>query len=284
MRIKKIKSGFQLPVLGLGTWGTGGRAERDTAADDGKLAAVIRAAIEAGFTRIDTAEMYAAGHSEELVGRAIRGFPREKLFLTSKVWKTHLHRADLELACENSLRRLGVEYLDLYLIHQVAPEVPVEESVEALNHLHRRGLIRNIGVSNFSISRLEEVRNFSTAQVVLNQLHYSLVVREAEAAGLPAYCREHDMIFEAWRPLRDLPSDCPLLREIADRFGMTPMQIALSFVLSQENMTAVTAMRNPAHFAENLAAAEFILPAEEIERLRREFPGQQLISPAVPLI
>ena len=284
MRTKTLESGLTLPVLGLGTWGTGGRAERDLAADDAALVRVIRGAVEAGFTRIDTAEMYAAGHSETLVGRAIAGFDRSQLFLTSKVWKSHLHRADLETACENSLRRLGVDYLDLYLIHQVAPEIPIEESAEAMNRLFRRGLVRHVGVSNFSVARLERFRSCSEAPVVMDQLHYSLVVREAEKAKLPDYCQTHDMIFEAWRPLRDLPKECPLLDEIAEKNGLTPKQTALAFVLSQPNMTAVTAMRDPAHFSENLAAAEYVLPDEDIERLRREFPGQLAVSPAVPLI
>ena len=150
MRKVLLKNGFSLPVLGMGTWLFGGRETRDPSNDDAGQIAALQAGIEAGFSLIDTAEYYAGGYAETLTGRAIAGYPRAGLFLTSKVWKTHLRRDDVLRAAENSLRRLGTDYLDLYLYHQVSEQVPLEETIGAMNELVERKLVRHIGVSNFA--------------------------------------------------------------------------------------------------------------------------------------
>ena len=260
---KSLPCGFSLPALGLGTWGTGGRQD---AIPDGPeanaLAGTIRAAVDAGFPRIDTAEDYAAGFSETLVGRAIAGLPRESLFLTSKVWKTHLRRADVLVACDASLARLGTDHLDLYLIHQVSDEVPLEETREAMDEL------RAVAASRHPI--------------VLNQVHYNLRVRECEASGLLDGCREHGVMLEAWRPLRDL-SPCPLTDELCARYGCTFPQLALAFLLCQPGVVTLSAMRTAAHLPENLAATAIRLEPHDLERLRHDFPGQLTVSPTVPL-
>ena len=131
--VRQLKNGFAMPLLGMGSWMLGGGAERDPASDGEKEAAALRSGLELGFRHIDTAEMYAGGFSEEIVGRAIRGWKRSDLFLTSKVWKTHLAYDEVLRACERSLRRLGTDYLDLYLIHQVDDAYPLEETIRALD-------------------------------------------------------------------------------------------------------------------------------------------------------
>ena len=124
MKNKTLKCGFSMPVLGMGTWQMGGRMERDSRNDDAGQIQALKTGLDLGFNLIDTAESYADGKAEELVGEAIRGYDRGKLFLTSKVWKTHVAYDDVLRAAENSLKRLGTDYLDLYLYHQVNNEVP----------------------------------------------------------------------------------------------------------------------------------------------------------------
>ena len=209
---KSLKNGFAIPVLGQGTWRMGGVDTPDTANDDADIAA-IRRGIATGLCHIDTAEMYAGGHAEELVGIAMKGqgIRRADYFLTDKVWKTHLRYDDVLRAAEASLKRLGTDYIDLYLIHQVNPDVPEEETIRAMNRLKREGVIRHIGVSNFSEERLKRAQAASDAPIVANQLHYNLRIREIEQSGLLDYCRSQDIMVIAWRPLRGLDLALPLI-------------------------------------------------------------------------
>lgn len=283
MKKKTLCNGFSLSCLGMGTWGTGGRESRDASCDEASLVQVLRTGIETGYDRIDMAEYYAAGYSEELVGKAIVGMNRESVFLTSKVWKTNLRDGDVQRACERTLRRLGTDYLDLYLIHQVNEDVPLEETVGAMCDLVDSGKVRWIGVSNFSAARLRRAQASSRHPIVLNQVHYNVTVRECEASGLLSYCQEHDVMLEAWRPLRGLETGDALTVELCGKYGCTAHQLALAFLLCQRNVVTLTAMRSVGHMPENLRALEVSLSEEDIERIRREYPNQVMVSPTVPL-
>ncbi|WP_419646192.1 aldo/keto reductase [Victivallis vadensis] len=281
---KSLKNGFAIPVLGQGTWRMGGVDTPDTANDDADIAA-IRRGIATGLCHIDTAEMYAGGHAEELVGIAMKGqgIRRADYFLTDKVWKTHLRYDDVLRAAEASLKRLGTAYIDLYLIHQVNPDVPEEETIRAMNRLKREGVIRHIGVSNFSEERLKRAQAASDAPIVANQLHYNLRIREIEQCGLLDYCRSQDIMVIAWRPLRGLDLALPLIVALAEKYGKTPSQIALNWLLCQENVVTITKAANPLHLAENMGALGWALEKEDAVRLRREYPAEA-VSDAVPLI
>lgn len=281
---KSLKNGFTIPVLGQGTWRMGGVDTPDTANDNSDIAA-IRRGIAAGLRHIDTAEMYAGGHAEELVGAAMKGqgIRRADYFLTDKVWKTHLRYDDVLRAAEASLKRLEIDYIDLYLIHQVNPDVPEEETIRAMNRLKREGVIRHIGVSNFSEERLKRAQAASDAPIVANQLHYNLRIREIERCGLLDYCRSQDIMVIAWRPLRGLDLTLPLIVTLAEKYGKTPSQIALNWLLCQENVVTITKAANPLHLAENMGALGWTLEKEDAERLRREYPAET-VSDAVPLI
>ena len=281
MRTKSLKNGFSMPVLGMGTWQFGGREERNPENDDAGQIAALQAGSEAGFDLIDTAEYYAAGHAETLVGKAIAGYPREKLFLTSKVWKTHLRHDEVLRSAENSLIRLGTDHFDLYLYHQIDDAVPLEETMSALNELVRRGMTRYIGVSNFLPDRLARAVRCSEAPIVVNQVHYSLKFREPESSGLLNYCQEHDILLQAWRPLRGV-EPCPLTDELCRKYALTLPQLGLAWLLTQDHVNAITAMKNPAHAPENLRALECELSVSDVERLRAEFPDRSFVS-AVPL-
>ena len=281
MKTKSLKNGFSMPVLGMGTWQFGGREERNPENDDAGQIAALQAGIEAGFDLIDTAEYYAAGHAETLVGKAIAGYPREKLFLTSKVWKTHLRHDDVMRSAEQSLKRLGTDHFDLYLYHQIDDAVPLEETIGALNELADQGLTRFIGVSNFAPERLDRAVRCSTRQIMVNQVHYSLKFREPESSGLLKYCQDNDILLQAWRPLRGVESS-PVTDELCRKYGISLQQLCLCWLLSQDHVTAITAMKNPAHLPGNLKMAEIMLEPDDVERLRAEFPDCCYVS-TVPL-
>lgn len=281
---KTLPGGFSMPVLGQGTWRLGGVSERDPENDDARDVAVIRRALDAGLTHIDTAEMYAGGHAEELVGEAIRGVERSRLFLTGKVWKSHLGGDGPLRAAEASLRRLGVDAFDLYLVHQVNPEIPLKETIRAMNRLQREGLARNIGVSNFSLDRLKQAQALSEVPIVANQLHYNLQVREIELSGLLDFCQETGVMVIAWRPLRGVDCSVPLLTELAARYGHTPRQLALNWLISQPGVVTIVKASDPLHLAENVGAVDWRMAEEDVERLRGEYPDRRAVSEAVPLI
>ena len=166
MSFKQLgRTNVKLPTIGMGTWEIGGERERDDSHDKESIAA-IRKAIELGIHLIDTAELYGDGHCEEVVGEAIKPFSREELFIVSKVWHNHLHHDDVIKAAENSLKRLQTDWIDLYLIHWPNPEVPLIETMQALEKLVERKLIRFIGVSNFDISEVEEANRLAKTFII----------------------------------------------------------------------------------------------------------------------
>ncbi|MBW2056970.1 MAG: aldo/keto reductase [Deltaproteobacteria bacterium] len=284
---KKLKSGFEMPVFGMGTWMMGGDFVRDPGNDDAADIEAIKTAVRMGITHIDTAERYAEGHAERLVGRAIRDFDRSRLFIVSKVGSEHLRYGDVIASAKASLQRLSTSYLDLYLVHSPNPEIPVEETMAAMDTLVQEGLIRSVGVSNFSVERLEEAQSKTRSRIVVNQLHFNLIFREPERKGLLHFCQTRDLMFVAWRPVQKgilSKKGTPLMDEMCRKYGKTPAQIAINWLISQENVVTLSKMRRIEHMRENLGALGWNMEADDIERLRREFPSQRDVSDAVPII
>jgi diketogulonate reductase-like aldo/keto reductase len=247
----------------------------------------IKLALSYGVYHIDTAEMYAAGHTEELVGESIRGYDRKKLFLASKVWNTNLKYADLSNSLQASLKRLGVEYLDLYMIHSPNDAVDIAETMKALSDLKEEGYIRNIGVSNFTVERLKKAQDVCRYPIVANQLHYNLVIREVEKKGLLEYCQKNDIMLVAWRPTQKgllAKEQSPLMEEMCHKYNKTPSQIAINWLISQPNVVTICKMKEQQHIAENVAATGWNMTEQDVEVLRHHFPHQKLISDAVPLV
>ena len=267
---------FSLPELGLGTWQMGGRREVDTTNDAADIAG-IKAAIEAGVRHIDTAEMYGAGHAEELVCEAIKGFKRSDLFITSKVHPDNHKYEKVMKACEQSLKRLGTKYLDLYLLHWYETTTSLEEAMKALNDLVDKKLVRHIGVSNFTKERLKEAQAHSKHKIVCNQVYYNLQAREPESTGLLKYCQKNDVLLVAYRPLEKgslLDEIPPVMRELCLKYEKTAAQIAINWLTSQHNVVALFKTSNVAHLKENLGAIGWRLSEEDVERLRKEYPRQ----------
>jgi len=275
---KKLKNGLEMPVYGFGTWKMGENSSQKQA----EIAA-IKEAIEQGITHIDTAEVYANGGAEEIIGEAIKNYDRKKLFLVSKVYGNHLRYDELLEAAKKSLERLKTDYLDLYLLHRFNPQVPLEETMKAMNKLQEQGLIRNIGISNFTVTETIEAKKNSKNPVVANQLHLNLKFREPERKGLLKYAQKEDMMFIAWSPLKGFSFEEKILVDTAKKYGKTARQIALNWLISQKNVVTLSKTTTIGHLKENLGAVDFLMETDDIEKLRNEFPGQEDISDTVPL-
>lgn len=269
---KKLINGFSIPVFGIGTWEMGGRYQHNLRNDDAKDIASIEAALDLGVTHIDTAEMYAKGYSERLVAKAISGYDRSKLFLVSKVWPEWVKsRGDVIKACHKSLKRLETSYLDLYLIHYDELPMPLQEFMSAMDELVGEGSIRNIGVSNFSKERQAEAQSYTKNKIVTNQVHYNLLVREAEESGLLAYCQTNDILLTAWRPVEKgmlTKADTGTMQKLCGKYSKTPAQIAINWLISQANVVTIAKSSNIDHLKENLGGVGWQMDPEDIERLR----------------
>ena len=265
----------------------GGAETRDQGCDADAAIRSIRRGLEAGLSCIDTAEIYAGGFTEELVGAAIRGYPRDRLQIISKVSSRHLRHDDVLRSAAASLERLGTDYLDVYVIHKPTPDIPLPETMQAMQALQEKGLIRHIGVSNFSVGSLARARQYLEAPIVLNQVHYNLIYREPERSGLLEYCRDNDIFLMAWRPLEKgaIPENPPaVLNDICTRYERTPARVAINWLVSQSHVVTLSTMQSEQHLRDNLGAMDWTLRPEDIELLRSQFPGQHSVSNREPLL
>jgi diketogulonate reductase-like aldo/keto reductase len=258
-----------LPKIGFGTWKIGGESSADPTTDTVSLTA-LRSALEIGYTHFDTAEYYAGGHAEELVGRAVRetNTNREKIFITTKVSPEHLGYETVFKSCENSLRRLNMEYIDLYLIHWPRVGMKLEETFRALNKLVRDGKVKHLGVSNFNLKLLKQSQSFSETPIITNQVPYSLPDHSYVENGVLEYCQQNDILVTAYSPVkfRSIRVN-KTLGEIAKAHSVTPFQIALAWLVMQPRVITIPMSFNPAHIKENFDAAEIPLSADKISRL-----------------
>jgi len=284
---KKLKNGFEIPVLGIGTWKMWGTTTRDKSNNDLRDIQAIKYAISQGLTCIDSAEMYAGGYSETLLWEAIKNTPREELFLSSKVRGDNCSYKAIKNACMNSLKRLGVEYLDLYYIHWRDDRFSLKEAMRAMNELVDEGLIRYIWVSNFSKETLEEAQSHSEYLIVANQVHYNLIFREPEVSGLLEYCRKNDVMIVAWRPFEygDFGSSeaQEILDDMSQKYEKSHFQIALNWIISHPNVVTLFMSRTPENIDDNLWSIWWEMKQVDIKKLSEDFPWQQEISNAVPL-
>ncbi|MCD6550775.1 aldo/keto reductase [Thermotoga sp.] len=263
------KTGEKIPALGLGTWGIGGFETPDYSRDE-EMVELLKKAINMGYTHIDTAEYYGGGHTEELIGRAIKDFKREELFIVSKVWPTHLRRDDLLRSLESTLKRLDTDYVDLYLIHWPNPEVPLEETLSAMAEGVRQGLIKYIGVSNFDRKLLGKAVSKSQEPIVCDQVKYNIEDRESEKDGLLRYCQENSITLVAYSPLRRTflsERVKKVLEDVARKHNATIYQIMLAWLLAKPGVVAIPKAGREEHLRENLEATKITLSEEEMRLL-----------------
>lgn len=266
MRKTLLPAGEAVPVLGIGTWGMGertGNAARETAA--------IHTALDHGMSVVDTAEMYGNGAAEELVGRAL-ATRRDEAFLVTKVLPHHATLQGTIAACEGSLRRLGTDNIDLYLLHWRGA-VPLAETLEAFEYLQRAGKIRHWGVSNLDVADLEDLVRLPGGQgVATDQVLYNLTRRGIEFDLLPR-CMERAIPVMAYSPLEQGGVlDDPVLARIAGEHNVSPAQIALAWVLRQPLVIAIPKASSPDHVRECRNALDVRLTPGDLADLDRAHP------------
>lgn len=256
-------------IIGQGTWNLeqGSRSQAVTA---------IRAGLDAGMNHIDTAEMYGSGAVETLVGEAIAG-RRDEVFLVTKVLPTNASRQGTLAACSRSLKRLGTDRIDLYLLHWPGAH-PLEETISAFEELRHKGMIRFWGLSNFDAHELDRALAIAGPhKIATNQVLYHLQERAIEHAIFP-WCERHNVALQAYSPFGsgDFPSDESvggrLLNAVALAHGATPRQVALAFLVRESRVFAIPKASSAQHATENAAAAGIALSEDELGQIERAFP------------
>ena len=265
MKIVTLPGGETVPALGQGTWMMGERHDRR-----GDEIAALRTGDELGMTLIDTAEMYGDGAAETLIGEAL-GDVRDQLFLVSKAYPQNASRKRLGGACEASLKRLGTDRLDLYLLHWRGG-VPLGETVEAMEALKAEGKIRYWGVSNLDTDDMAELVAADGGACVTDQILYNLARRGAEHDLLP-WLADHGIPTMAYSPVEQgrLLAD-PTLAKVAAAIGATPAQVALAWAMRHDGVIAIPKAGSVAHVRENRAAADLVLSDADLATLDAAFP------------
>lgn len=267
----RLKDGTELPRLGQGTWQMGEQPSKRAE----ELAALSRG-VELGMNLIDTAEMYGDGRSEELVGEALRGI-RDEVFLVSKVYPHNAGGGKLVSSCEASLKRLGTDHLDLYLLHWRG-SIPLQETVEGMEALVASGKILRWGVSNFDTTDMQELLSIPGGNhCAVNQVLYHLGSRGIEHELLP-WLRGHQIPVMAYSPLaqagalRKGLTDNEAVQQIACSHGVTPLQVLLAWSIREADVLAIPKAGSPAHVEENAAARSLVLSEDELWQLEDAFP------------
>ncbi|QSG13878.1 aldo/keto reductase [Halapricum desulfuricans] len=241
----------ELPVVGKGTY----RLDGDTART------AVSAALDTGYTHLDTAEGY---HNEGEIGDVLAEHDRENLFLTSKVLPKNLDYESVIDACESSLERLGTDYLDLYLIHWPNPAISLRETLNAMATLHDRGLVRNVGVSNFSRYQLSAALHVSDVPIAVNQIEFHPYLQRPE---LVEYCQDNDVVVEAAAPLaRTEVLDDPVVEDIAQKHDRTPAQVVLQWAI-EKDVVVLPRSTSETHIEQNFELFGWELNLEDRRRI-----------------
>ncbi|HVO17145.1 MAG TPA: aldo/keto reductase [Alphaproteobacteria bacterium] len=267
MKHVTLPSGEKVPALGLGTWRMGESGRRRTAE-----AAALRLGLELGMTLIDTAEMYGEGGAEEVIAEVIAG-RRDQVFLVSKVYPHNASRKGVIAACERSLKRLGTDRLDLYLLHWRGGE-PLADTVAGFEALVADGKIRRWGVSNFDTEDMAELARLEAGgRVATDQVLYNLARRGVEWDLLP-WCRKRHVPIMAYSPLDQGGAllGKRALKAVAARHAATPAQIALAWLLRQQDVIVIPKASDLDHVRENRRALDLTLTAADLAELDRAFP------------
>jgi len=292
------RSGIKVSKVGIGLW----QASNAWNADDEQVTEAVERAHGLGVNLVDTAEQYGDGHSEEVLGRALRQLGRDNFVVATKVYGAHLRYEELQKAAAASMERLGVSEIDLYQVHWPDPweQIPLRETMKALERLYLEGKIRAIGVSNFAVRDLEEARSYlSRTDIVSNHVRYNLLQRNVEEEVLP-YARKNGMSVLAWSPLaqgaltgkygpervprgdvRDTnplfaPSNISQVRRLVDvlssigkRYGRSASQVALNWLATIPGVIPIPRAKNSAQAFDNVSSVDFELTRQDLNLIER---------------
>ncbi len=268
----RTTSGKPLHPIGIGTWDIGSRfdpVKRAVAVygrEDREIDA-LRYSLSQGQNHIDTAEMYGAGHTDEIVGEAIKSSSRKDLYLADKLWKNSVGRGQVRRSVETMLKRLGTDYIDLLYIHTPWEDAPWTEAIPQINDLIDEGLVRHFGVSSFTVSDMKQTQKLSRHPIVANQLHYNVLYKQAANEAVRTFCAKNNIAVVAYRPVERMDvQNHQVIQEIAAAHHVSPAQVAIAWLLSRDALPIPKSVQKP-HIDENLAAMDIVLTKGELERL-----------------
>ncbi len=279
----KLISGRTIPVLGYGTWLIGGDHKgKDPNNDDVGQIKSIQFAIDNGLRLIRTAHNYADGYCEELVGKAIHKYDREKLFLVSAAnQKFAVDKDSIIKIAENSLKSLKSDYFDLFIIGAINPETSVKSILDGLMWLKENGYTKEIGVSNYRLPELKAAHDYLKDNLVYSEMHYNLIVREPEICGALEYCQNNNIVLSAYRPLQLGQLSKPgivILDGMAKKYNKTQSQIALKWLISKKGVITMMKALKPEHILNSIDLFDWEITQEDLDKLSREFPIQIRMS------
>ncbi len=267
----KTLNNFEVNPIGIGTWKIGGAFYDGTRIDyadydhDEESIEAIKYSIEKGQNHIDTAQIYGSGHSEEIVGKAIKRYDRTNLFIASKIWQSHLKRSAVPFAVEAMLRRLDTPYLDMLYVHNAWDIEPMESYISGMCDALDRGLTRSIAVSNFTLEKLEQATNISKHPIIANQVHYSVLTRQNVDNGMQEYCKKNNIMIVAYKPVERgvLNDEKGVLSNLAQKYNATPSQLSIAWLISQDNTITIPKAVQKKHIDENLGALTLEITEED---------------------
>lgn len=283
MRIVELgKTKEKIPIIGQGTWGIK-RFKSKKFYDQWKQS--IRRGIELGMTHLDTAEFYGHGTSEKIVGEVVKEYPRDSLFITSKLFPIHVSKRSMLKAADNSLKRLGLKYFDLYLIHWSSWYIPIKREMEALEQLFKEGKTRYIGVSNFSVEQFKLAQSYlKSTELVNNQLGVN-ITRQKHILKSLNYYQKNGIIMTAYSPLahrgyKSLNGEIKdNLIKVAENHNASIQQIAIAWLISHQNVITIPKAFKLEHVEANAAAADIKLTNEEIKLFYSEYHNKSQGNP-----
>ncbi len=281
MQYKQIGD-LVLPCIGIGTWGGPWGNKEDpkrwpSNPDQDSCIEAVKSAISHGATHIDTAELYGNGFAEEIVGRAIKEVPRESLFITTKVRGSNLDYDSVLLAAEKSLERLQSGHIDLYLVHWPSPNVHISETMKAMDHLVEQGLVKHVGLSNFSLQQMIEAQKYFKGKISAVQVEYNLQRRDngrhskgVESEIIP-YSQKSGIFVIAYKPFAGgilaKRGTSEVIDSLADKYQRTPSQITLNWLLSKKNVVTIPRTTNFSHLRDNFRSLDFKIEEEDLRLL-----------------
>jgi 2,5-diketo-D-gluconate reductase B len=261
----KTKSGRSLHPVGIGTWGLGDYPM----SSPGTVVQVkaLEYAFGLGQNHVDTAEIYANGGAERVVGQALAGLDRSDLFIASKIWKNHVATGQVAAAVHAILKRLKTDYLDLRYIHMPWFDAPWQQAIPQIDALIDKGLVGHLGVSNFNVQHFNEAQSIAKHPIAANQIHYSYTHQQELTSQLKAVCQEAGTALVTYLPLeKGALLTNPALRAVADRHQVSPSQIALAWLLSQNILPIPKALGHD-HIMQNAASGDVVLTDQDLSEL-----------------
>ncbi len=277
MDYMQTKSGTPLFPIGIGTWNIGGTFTADPSAkykgaepnydnEEVEIEA-IRYSISKGQNHIDCAELYGAFHTDEVVGKAIAGLKREDLYIADKLWKTSVGTGLVRATVEQMLKKLGTDYLDMLYIHAPWEDVNWQEAIPQIDELIDEGIVRDFGVSNFTVANMEQTRKIAKHPIVANQMNYNVLYKNEVNEEFQNYCRENNIQIIAYQPVkRQEVLDNKVIQDIAKAHNVTAAQVALAWLLAQSALPIPKAI-NKSHIDENIKAVDVQLTEQELNLL-----------------